>query len=94
MHYQWQAEVLILHCHLQPRSSKDEIVGSYGDRLKIRITAPPVDGKANQHLIKLAAKWFGVTKSQVSILRGETGRQKTIAIAHPRKLPPQAEVEK
>jgi uncharacterized protein (TIGR00251 family) len=91
-HFQWQGDKLLLHCQLQPRASKDEIVGIQGDRLKIRITAPPVDGKANQYLVALIAKWFGTSKSAVSIVRGETGRQKTLAIEHPARLPDQAEI--
>lgn len=69
-HYQWQEGCLLLRCQLQPRASKDEIVGLQGDRLKIRITATPVDGKANQHLIALVSRWFGTPKSAVSLLRG------------------------
>ena len=49
-HYRWQEGCLLLRCRLQPRASKDEIVGLQGDRLKIRITSPPVDGKANQQI--------------------------------------------
>ena len=86
-HYQWQEGTLLLHCLLQPRASKDEIVGIHDNRLKIRITAPPVDGKANQHLIGLASKWFGTPKGKVSIVRGETGRQKTLLIKDPRRTP-------
>lgn len=92
-HYQWQDGKLLLHCQLQPRASKNEIVGLQGDRLKIRITAPPVDGKANQHLIALMSKWFGTPKSAITILRGETGRQKTLCIDHPSKLPEAAAIE-
>lgn len=91
-HYQWREETLLLHCLLQPRASKNEIVGIQGERLKIRITAPPVDGKANQHLIGLISKWFGVPKGSVSIVRGDTGRQKTLAIEHPSKLPDEAAI--
>jgi uncharacterized protein (TIGR00251 family) len=49
--YRWDGADLVLDCHLQPRSSADELVGDHGDALKIRITAPPVDGKANAHLV-------------------------------------------
>ncbi len=92
-HYQWQDGKLLLQCQLQPRASKNEIVGIQGDRLKIRITAPPVDGMANQHLIALMSKWFGTPKSAISIVRGETGRQKTLCIDNPAKLPEEAAIE-
>lgn len=91
-HYRWQEGSLLLHCRLQPRASQDEIVGLQGDRLKIRITAPPVDGKANQYLIELISRWFGTPKSGVSLLRGETGRQKTLRIENPTQLPDAAAI--
>jgi len=91
--YQWQGERLILSVRLQPRASCDEIVGPHGtESLKIRITAPPVDGKANQHLIKYLAKAFGVAKGQVTLLSGTTGRDKRLAIDSPSKLPPEADI--
>ena len=58
-----------------------------GDRLKVAITAPPVDGKANQHLLKFMAKQFGVSRSQVAVVSGMSSRDKTICIQHPKKLP-------
>jgi uncharacterized protein (TIGR00251 family) len=61
----WDGQDLILDLHVQPRASRDEIVGVIGDRLKVRITAPPVDGKANQHLIAYLAKQFRVAKSDL-----------------------------
>ncbi|MDI3324645.1 DUF167 family protein [Pontibacterium granulatum] len=87
MYYQWQNKDLILSCHLQPKATKDEIVGLHGDSLKIRITAPPIDGRANTHLIKFLAKTFGVTKRDITILSGELGRQKRIKIKQPTKIP-------
>jgi len=89
--YQWQDDTLLLSLRVQPRASNDEIVGPHGEEsLKVRITAPPVDGKANQHLIKFLAKAFGVAKSQVTLLKGETGRDKRFAIKTPSRLPPGA----
>lgn len=91
--YQWQGEQLILNIRVQPRASTDEIVGPHGaDSLKVRITAPPVDGKANEHLIKYLAKSFGVAKSQVSLLSGTTGRDKRLAISHPQRFPETAQI--
>lgn len=87
MHYQWQSKDLILSCHLQPKASKDEIVGLHGDSLKIRITAPPIDGRANAHLIKFLAKICGVSRRDITILSGELGRQKRIKVAQPTTIP-------
>jgi hypothetical protein len=83
---------LVLTVRVQPKASKDEIIGPCDDgqgseSLKIRITAPPVDGKANAHLVKFLAKSFGVAKSQVSVVAGETGRNKRVSIAAPSQLP-------
>lgn len=65
---------------IQPKSSRDEITGVHGDRLKIKLTAPPVDGKANAALIAFLATTLGISKSAISIVRGETSRQKRIRI--------------
>lgn len=81
----WRAEQLCLEIHLQPKASKDAFAGQYGDKLKITITAPPVDGKANAHLIKFLAKYFGVSQKQVTIIRGEHSRDKTICINKPKQ---------
>lgn len=83
----WDNDVLILNLHLQPKASKDEWSGLHGDRLKLRITAPPVDGKANQHLISWLAKEFGVSKTACVLVSGESGRQKKIAISLPQRFP-------
>ncbi|WP_027853561.1 DUF167 domain-containing protein [Marinobacterium litorale] len=85
--YRWEGDDLILQCHLQPKASKDEIVGLHGDSVKIRITAPPIDGRANSQLIRFLAKSFGVSRSAVTILSGESGRQKRVKIEAPVRLP-------
>lgn len=92
--YQWQEGNLLLSCHLQPKAAKDEIVGMHGDSVKIRITAPPIDGRANAHLIKFLAKQFAVTKRDITILSGELGRQKRIRITQPGKLPALLNIER
>ncbi|MCG6886361.1 MAG: DUF167 family protein [Proteobacteria bacterium] len=86
--YIWQGDTLQLHVYLQPRASRDEIVGPHGDNLKIRITAPPVDGKANQHLLRFLAREFRVPLSQVALLSGQASRTKLVQIQQPRQLPP------
>ena len=85
--FRWDGEDLILACHLQPKASKDEFAGLHGERLKIRLTAPPVEGKANAHLLAFLAGAFGVPKSQVSLESGELNRQKRVRIHQPRQLP-------
>jgi uncharacterized protein (TIGR00251 family) len=74
---------LVLSLTVQPKSSKDELLGDHNGRCKVRITAPPVDGKANLHLIKYLAKLFRVSKSQVIIEKGETNKHKQVRIIRP-----------
>jgi len=85
--YQWDGEDLLLAVHIQPGASTDSLDGTHGDRLKIRLTAPPVDGKANSHLIRLLAKHFGVPCRQVQLLAGECSRAKRVRIQRPRQIP-------
>lgn len=59
---------LVLRLYIQPKASRDSIVGLHGDEVKVAITAPPVDGQANSHLVKFLGKQFRVAKSQ-SLLR-------------------------
>jgi uncharacterized protein len=85
--YQWDGEDLLLAVHIQPGASTDSLDGTHGDRLKIRLTAPPVDGKANSHLIRFLAKHFRVPCRQVLLLSGERSRAKRVRIQRPRQLP-------
>jgi uncharacterized protein (TIGR00251 family) len=64
-----------------PRASRDELAGfDETGRLKVRLTAPPVEGAANRALIKLFAKRLGVARSAVTVVRGETSRNKLVEI--------------
>jgi uncharacterized protein (TIGR00251 family) len=90
--YRWQGEDLLLTLRIQPRASRDEIAGPYGEALKVRITAPPVDGKANAHLLRFLAELFGVSPSSVELISGETGRDKRVKITRPQRLPDGAEI--
>lgn len=83
----WKDDALLINVKVQPRASKDEIAEILGESIKIRITAAPVDGEANKHLIAFLAKLFKVSKSQISILSGETGRDKRVRIESPRQWP-------
>ena len=80
-------ENLLLRVYIQPKASRDNIVGLHGDEIKIAITAPPVDGKANAYLTKYLAKLCKVPKGSVTIEKGELGRHKTIRIAAPSVIP-------
>lgn len=82
-----------MRCHLQPRASSDEFCGLHGDRLKLRLKAPPVDGKANAYLLAFLARAFGVSLSQVSLLQGATNRAKTVLIKNPAVLPEEVLVD-
>jgi len=70
-----------IQVHIQPRSSRDEIAGLHDGRLKIKISAPPVDGKANERLILFIAKSLGVPKTGVEIIKGRTSRLKTLRVS-------------
>ena len=63
-----------------PRASKNEIQGVFGDALKIRLQAPPIDGKANQALIGFLSSRLDLPAAQITIASGETGRNKTVLI--------------
>lgn len=86
-----QGEDLVLHLYIQPKASRDKIVGQHGEELKVAITAPPVDGKANAHLTKVLSKQFKVAKGQIHIEKGELGRHKQVRIESPARIP--AEIE-
>lgn len=76
----------MLAVRVVPKSSRDDVLAE-AEWLKIRLTAPPVDGKANEHLVRLLAKAFGVAKSRVVIEKGATGRSKQVRIVRPERLP-------
>ena len=78
---------ITLEIHVQPGAKKNEIAGVHGDALKIRVAAPPAEGKANVALMEFLAEAFGVPKRNVAILRGESGRRKTLRVETPRRRP-------
>jgi uncharacterized protein len=66
---------------VKPRSSREGVGSMHGDRLVVTVNAPPVEGKANEAAVRVLAEAFGVSRSAVTIVRGETGRKKTVRIA-------------
>ncbi|MCK4565090.1 MAG: YggU family protein [Verrucomicrobia bacterium] len=74
---------IILSVRVVPRASKDGIRGVLGDALKVRIQAPPVEGKANAYLVKFLSKQWKIPRRDIEILSGETGRNKRLRILNP-----------
>jgi uncharacterized protein (TIGR00251 family) len=73
-------DTIVLNVRVAPRASKSEIVGEHDGALKVRIASPPVDGAANEELIKFLAKSFGAAKNAVEIVSGHSSRLKRVAI--------------
>jgi uncharacterized protein (TIGR00251 family) len=72
---------LIVDIQVVPRASRAAVGPAVGERLRVAVTAPPVDGAANAAVIEALAEAFGVKRSAVAIVRGETGRRKTVRVA-------------
>lgn len=85
--FKLEGDRLLLKVLVQPGASRSELAGQQGDRLKIRLQAPPVEGKANRALIKFLADLFSVRQRNISLIRGETSRQKDLEIEAPGILP-------
>jgi len=71
---------LILKIKVEPRSSKSAIVGPYGDALKVKLTSPPVEGKANKELIALLSKELKIPKKDIELIAGQSSKNKTVKI--------------
>lgn len=70
----------LLKLHITPRGSRNEIIGRRGDALCVKITAPPVEGAANEAIVKFIADALGVRKNKVEIVSGGKSREKTLRI--------------
>ena len=77
---------MILKVYLQPRSSRNEIVGPYRDGIKVKVTAPPVEGKANEALLRFLAKELEISASSIEIIKGHHSREKTLRIPNANPL--------
>ena len=71
---------LVLEVRVQPRASRTEFAGAMGDRLRVRLQAPPVDGRANAALVEFLAEAFDVPRARVTIEHGLSGRDKRVRI--------------
>ena len=77
----WSGTTATLTLQIQPGARKTEVVGLHGDALKIRLAAPPVDGKANAALLEFIADRLQLTRSAVSLIGGQTSRRKVVGLA-------------
>ncbi len=86
-YFSWQGANLVFNVFLQPRASKNSLLGLHDKALKISLTAPPVDGEANKQLIKFLSKLLGVKKSAIKIVSGEHSRYKRVSVCAPSQTP-------
>jgi len=91
--YRCKHDVITLTLHVQPGAKRSEIVGLHGEALKIKLAAPPVEGRANGALLKFLAKIFSVPLRNVTLQHGGQSRHKVVAISgsnlNPESLLPQ-----
>jgi uncharacterized protein (TIGR00251 family) len=86
----WRREdgaALVLTLHVQPGAKRTAVAGTHGDALKLKLAAPPVDGKANAELVRFLAEAFGVPLSSATIIRGTNSRAKVVRIDAPSLRP-------
>ena len=86
--FYWRGNTLYLKVHVSPQNRRNGIGDVAGGRVRVRLKAPPVDGKANKELIGMMASEFETAKSRVWIVTGVRGRDKLIAIDCPGSIPP------
>jgi uncharacterized protein (TIGR00251 family) len=70
-----------LRLRVQPRSSRERVAGLHGDAIKLQVTAPPVEGAANEAVVGLVARWLGVPRRAVTLVHGHAGRDKVVDVA-------------
>ena len=75
------ADTITFSVRVQPRASQSALAGEMDGALKLRVAAPPVDGAANEELIRWLAKFFSVPRAQVTIISGETAKQKIVRVS-------------
>jgi uncharacterized protein (TIGR00251 family) len=78
--YRRNGDILTLTLHVQPGAKRTDVAGLHGEALKIRLAAPPIEGRANEALLKFIAEAFGVPLRQVELKQGGQSRHKVVAI--------------
>jgi len=86
-YYSWKGDFLIFNVFLQPRASRNSLIGLHDKAVKISLTAPPIDGKANKQLINFLSTLFGVKKSDIDIISGKRSRRKRISVRKASQFP-------
>ena len=81
MWHRREGDAVTLTLHIQPGAKRSELAGLHGDALKIRLAAPPIEGRANDALLKFIAELFGVPQRQVELLRGGQSRHKLVKVS-------------
>lgn len=74
-------ETATVAVHVQPRASRDGVAGLAGEAVRIRLTAPPVDDRANEALVRFLSQALGVPRSRVEVVAGRSGRRKIVRVA-------------
>jgi uncharacterized protein (TIGR00251 family) len=69
-----------LHLFIQPKASRNEVIGPHNGEIKIKLSAPPVDGKANEELVEFLSEIFKIPKRQITLTKGDTNRHKTVEL--------------
>ena len=78
--YFWNGDTLVMYIFLQPRASQNEWVGRHKGRIRLRVTAAPVDNQANRECMKFISKSLKTAKTNVKVVLGQTSRFKTVEI--------------
>jgi len=78
--FEQRGDAVRIPVRAQPRASRSELAGEYDGALKVRLAAPPVEGAANEELVRFLARLLGVPKSAVRVVSGETGRNKMVEV--------------
>lgn len=87
--FRWEGNDLILRLRVTARASRDGFVGVVNDCLKVRIAAPPVQGRANEHLIDFIARQFDTPRTRINLVQGHKGKTKVLRLRTPAKIPPE-----
>jgi uncharacterized protein (TIGR00251 family) len=85
--YRRSGDILTLTLHVQPGAKRTEVAGLHGEALKIRLAAPPIEGRANEALLKFVAESFDVPLRQVELKQGGQSRHKVLAVTGSRVSP-------